>query len=140
MIDQGDDLSSGESKNPGLVMDLLDKEAWRFGWERRLTTLTVGLIFMFYVALLGFIFIGNFRVSAGADYFFVSLKPHTTADIPVIVALSTVPTLLLIALLRYFHHRPKTDSDDSQTQIPISLEAAKELIKATSDALKPGGS
>lgn len=140
MIDQGDDLASGESKNPGLVMDYLDKEAWRFGWERRLTNYTVWLIFIFYIALLGFVFLGNIRISAGAYYFFISFKPHTTADIPIIAALSTVPTLLLIALLRYFHHRPKADSEDSQSQLPISLEAAKELIKATSDAIKPGGS
>lgn len=136
MSDVGDDLASGESQDEGLINDYLTKEAWRFAWEKRLTKYTVRLIFIFYIALLGYIFFGNIRLSMGAWYFFVSLKPHSTGDIPIIVSLSTVPTLLLIALLRYFHHRPKPSEDDDLTPIPLSVEAAKELIKATSEAIK----
>lgn len=57
-----------------------------------------------------------------------------------IVSLSTVPTLLLIALLKYFHHRPKPEQDEPQTALPISVEAAKEIIKATTDAMKGSNS
>ncbi|ATP43175.1 hypothetical protein PZ739_03355 [Pseudomonas kermanshahensis] len=136
MTDTSDDLSLGEAENTGLVSDYLRRESWRFRWEKRLTTVTVALVIIFYLALLGFVFLGNIRISAGAWYFFTSVKPHSTGDIPIIVALSTVPTLLLIALLRYFHHRPKPEQDDSQAPLPISVEAAKEIIKATTDAMK----
>lgn len=136
MTESSDDLASGESTHPGLVKELLSKEAWRFRWEKRLTNVTVGLILLFYLSLLGFVFFGNVRVSIGAWYFFGSVRPHSTGDIPIIVSLSTVPTLLLIALLRYFHHRPKSDQDDIQAPLPISVEAAKEIIKATTDAMK----
>ena len=136
MTDASDDLASGEAKNPGLIGDFLRKEAWRFRWEKRLTNVTVCLIIIFYLSLLGFVFFGNIRVTVGAWYFFSSVRPHTTGDIPIIVSLSTVPTLLLIALLRYFHHRPKPEQDDIQAPLPISVEAAKEIIKATTDAMK----
>ncbi|WP_339506586.1 hypothetical protein [Pseudomonas sp. EA_15y_Pfl1_P102] len=136
MIDTSDDLAGGEADNPGLISDYLRREAWRFRWEKRLTNVTVGLIILFYVSLLGFVFLGNIRVSAGAWYFFNAVRPHSTGDIPIIVSLSTVPTLLLIALLRYFHHRPKSEQDDIQAPLPISVEAAKEIIKATTDAMK----
>lgn len=131
-----DDLSLGEAENQGLISDYLRRESWRFRWEKRLTNVTVGLVVIFYLALLGFVFLGNVRVSVGLWYFFASVRPHSTGDIPIIVSLSTVPTLLLIALLRYFHHRPKSDQDDLQAPLPISVEAAKEIIKATTDAMK----
>lgn len=136
MSEQGDDLAGGESQDADLVKDLLSREAWRFRWEKRLTNVTVALILIFYVSLLGFVFLGNIRVTVSAWYFFSSVRPHTTGDIPIIIALSSVPTLLLVALLRYFHHRPKSDSDEGQTPLPISVEAAKEIIKATTDAMK----
>lgn len=136
MTDSSDDLAGGEAENPGLIRDYLSKEAWRFRWEKRLTTVTVALILLFYLSLLGFVFFGNVRISVGAWYFFGSVRPHSTGDIPIIVSLSTVPTLLLIALLRYFHHRPKLDQDEVQAPLPISVEAAKEIIKATTDAMK----
>lgn len=136
MTNASDDLASGEAENPGLIGDFLRKEAWRFRWEKRLTNVTVCLIIIFYLSLLGFVFFGNIRVTIGAWYFFSSVRPHTTGDIPIIVSLSTVPTLLLIALLRYFHHRPKPEQDDIQAPLPISVEAAKEIIKATTDAMK----
>ncbi|MFK8400046.1 hypothetical protein M2D07_016205 [Pseudomonas sp. BGr12] len=136
MSEASDDLSLGEADNPGLISDYLRKEAWRFRWEKRLTNVTVGLVVVFYLALLGFVFFGNIRVSAGLWYFFAAVRPHTTGDIPIIVSLSSVPTLLLIALLRYFHHRPKSEQDDPQAPLPISVEAAKEIIKATTDAMK----
>ncbi|MBA1294821.1 hypothetical protein G7025_15805 [Pseudomonas lurida] len=136
MIDSSDDLSGGEADNPGLISDYLRREAWRFRWEKRLTNVTVALILLFYLALLGFVFLGNIRISAGVWYFFAAVRPHSAGDIPIIVSLSTVPTLLLIALLRYFHHRPKADQDDLQAPLPISVEAAKAIIKATTDAMK----
>ncbi|AVD91083.1 hypothetical protein C4Q27_00840 [Pseudomonas sp. SWI36] len=136
MTGTSDDLAGGEAENPGLISDYLKKEAWRFRWEKRLTNVTVGLVIVFYLALLGFVFFGNIRFTMGFWYFFASVRPHTTGDIPIIVSLSTVPTLLLIALLRYFHHRPKPEQDDPQAPLPISVEAAKEIIKATTDAMK----
>ncbi|AXQ46724.1 hypothetical protein ACTORR_17785 [Pseudomonas sp. SAR267] len=136
MTGTSDDLSQGEADNVGLVSDYLKRESWRFRWEKRLTNVTVALVITFYIALLGFVFLGNIRLTVGTWYFFTSVKPHSTGDIPIIVALSTVPTLLLIALLRYFHHRPKPEQDDAQAPLPISVEAAKEIIKATTDAMK----
>ncbi len=136
MSDLSDDLASGEASDLGLVKDLLNKDGWRFRWEKRLTNVTVGLILLFYISLLGFVFLGNIRVSIGAWYFFASVRPHTTGDIPIIVSLSTVPTLLLIALLRYFHHRPKPEQDDDQGPLPLSAEMMKEVIKATADAVR----
>lgn len=136
MIDTSDDLSGGEAENLGLISDYLKKEAWRFRWEKRLTTVTVGLVIVFYLALLGFVFFGNIRVTTGFWYFFASVRPHTTGDIPIVVSLSTVPTLLLIALLRYFHHRPKPEQDDDQGPLPLSAEMMKEVIKATADAVR----
>ncbi|MBK5005531.1 hypothetical protein [Pseudomonas sp. S32] len=136
MTSTSDDLSLGEADNAGLVSDYLRRESWRFRWEKRLTTVTVVLVIIFYVALLGFVFLGNIRISLGSWYLFTSIRPHATGDVPIIVALSTVPTLLLIALLRYFHHRPKPEQDDAQAPLPISVEAAREIIKATTDAMK----
>ncbi|WP_028631752.1 hypothetical protein [Pseudomonas parafulva] len=136
MTSTSDDLSLGEADNAGIVSDYLRRESWRFRWEKRLTTVTVVLVIIFYVALLGFVFLGNIRISLGSWYLFTSIRPHATGDVPIIVALSTVPTLLLIALLRYFHHRPKPEQDDAQAPLPISVEAAREIIKATTDAMK----
>lgn len=136
MSDTSDDLAGGEAENPGLISDYLRKEAWRFRWEKRLTNVTVGLVIVFYVALLLFVFIGNIRITAGFWYFFASVRPHTTGDIPIVVSLSTVPTLLLIALLRYFHHRPKPDAEEDLAPLPLSAEMMKEVIKATADAVK----
>ncbi|UZJ58197.1 hypothetical protein OKW98_16470 [Pseudomonas sp. KU26590] len=136
MIDNSDDLAGGEVENPGLISDYLRKEAWRFRWEKRLTTVTIVLVLVFYLALLAFVFIGNIRVTVGFWYFFSSVRPHTTGDIPIVVSLSTVPTLLLIALLRYFHHRPKPEQDDDLAPLPLSAEMMKEVIKATADAVK----
>ncbi|MGE8045866.1 hypothetical protein ACQKO6_16900 [Pseudomonas monteilii] len=42
-------------------------------------------------------------------------------DIPIVVSLSTVAILLLIVLLRYFHHRPKPEQDEPQAALPIRL-------------------
>lgn len=136
MSDHDGNLADGEARDAGEVLQALTKSAWLFRWERRLTVVTTALILLFYLALLGFVFLGNFRLSVGSGYFFTSFRPHTTGDIPIIVALSTIPTLLLIALLRYFHFRPKQAAEDNQTSLPLSIEAARELIKATSDAMK----
>jgi len=62
MMGTSDDLAGGEADNPGLISDYLRRESWRFRWEKRLTTVTVVLILLFYVALLGFVFLGNIRV------------------------------------------------------------------------------
>lgn len=136
MNDHEGNLADGEARSPGAVTQALEKQAWLFRWERRLTVITTSLILLFYLVLIGFVFLGNFRLTVGSGYFFTSFRPHTTGDIPIIVALSTIPTLLLIALLRYFHYRPRQASEDNQTPLPISVEAARELIKTTTDAMK----
>jgi hypothetical protein len=123
------DLSAGDADDKDIRL-LLKKDAWLFRWERRLTRFTLCLIAAFYICLLAFIFIGHFRFTWGSDYWFVSSRPHLVSDIPIIVALSTVPTLLLIALLRYFHHRDGKKGDDDISPIPMSAQALAEILKA----------
>lgn len=130
MSEDGEDLA-GESTSPrdaSVVTAILTKEAWQFQWEKRLTWLTAGLIAVFYICLLIFIFAGHFRLIVGDDYWFFSSKPHLASDIPIIVALSTVPTVLLIGLLRYFHHRERK-GDDDQSVIPLSAQVLRDLLK-----------
>lgn len=129
MRDDEYDLSAGEADDKD-VRSLLKKDAWLYKWERRLTIFTLCLVGVFYFCLLAFIFIGHFRFTMGTDYWFFSSKPHLVSDIPIIVALSTVPTLLLIALLRYFHHRDGRKNDDESSTIPMSAKALSELFKA----------
>ncbi len=128
MSDQGSDLSDGESTvNPKALKRYLGREIWRHQWERGLAILALCVSLFFYTVLIGFIFLGHFRFVSGPGYWIFSSKPHVVTDVPIIIALSTIPTILLIALLRYFHHRDKP-SDDSESLVPPSLQVAKEVM------------
>ncbi|WP_313308774.1 hypothetical protein [Stutzerimonas nitrititolerans] len=133
MTEDAGNLADGEARDPAKVLGVLAKEVWLFRWEKRLTYMSLGIVALFYAVLLGFIFFGHVRMCAGGGMFFFESKPHTVADIPVIVALSTVPTLILIALLRYFHHREKKESEEP---LPLSAQAAIELVKAVNSGNK----
>ncbi|GGC91811.1 hypothetical protein GCM10007418_09300 [Halopseudomonas salina] len=141
MIERGEDLAgsaeqvlAGEETKD--VAATLDTKAWRFKWERRLTWVTLGVVALFYAALLGFIFIGPFRLTIGPGFHFFAARSLGMADIPVIIALSTVPTLLLIALLRYFHHHDNLQSEGTET-FPISVQAMREIFKGIDTTPKP---
>ncbi|AMS20681.1 hypothetical protein AYK59_11245 [Pseudomonas synxantha] len=128
MSQEGEDLSAGESSINSKMLDrYLKKEIWRYSWEQGLAKLAICLILGFYTVLLGFIFLGHFRLVIGKWYFFLSTKPHVVTDVPIILALSSIPTILLIALLRYFHHREKSGID-SDTPLPLSLQSSKDLM------------
>lgn len=132
-----DDFSAGEIniKSRRNVNFALEKERWRFGWEKKLTIFVVIAVAVFYSSLLLFITIGHFRMTVGSGYYFFSTKPHAITDIPVIVALSTIPTVILIALLRYFHYREKK-ADGDETSLGPSADAIKEIAKAVSEIAK----
>lgn len=133
MTEDVGNLADGEARDPENALAILTKEAWLFRWEKRLTYLSLGVVGLFYLVLLGFIFLGHVRICVGGGVFFFESKPHVVADIPVIVALSTVPTLILIALLRYFHHREKKESEEP---LPLSAQTAIELVKAVNSGNK----
>lgn len=135
----GDDipnLADGDARDFGLAQRTLQSEKWRSDWQKIVTVLASVVIVVFYFALLGFVFFGNGRMTVGQDYWFVSFRPHTTSDIPIVVTLAAVPTLLLVALLRYFNHRPKATDDDLAPTGSASLDLAKELLKSAVDLIK----
>ncbi len=132
MTDAGpDDLSGGDvaQSEKSDIRGLLEREVWRYRWEQRLTYITLGLIAVFYISLLVFLFVGQFRLTIGNDYWFFATKSHLATDIPIIVALSTIPTLLLIALLKYFHYRERK-GDDEDASLPIGVQALREIVKS----------
>ena len=129
MTQDGEGLAGGKSSlDEDLLSRYLRKELWRYKWEQGLAKLALGLALSFYALLIGFIFLGNGRIAAGTWYFVVSSKPHTVNDIPIILALASIPTILLIALLRYFHHRDKP-LDAQETLLPTSLQTAKDVME-----------
>ncbi|WP_431145058.1 hypothetical protein [Pseudomonas alvandae] len=129
-------LADGSARDFDLVHRTLKAERWRADWQRRVTILTVCVVVVFYVALLGFVFFGNGRITVGENYWFLSLRPHTTADIPIVVSLAAVPTILLVALLRFFNHRAKEPEDEFGTTGSASLDLAKELVKSAVELTK----
>lgn len=133
MSQEGKDLSQDESAiSDQALANYLQRDIWRHEWERGLAKLAIGLSLAFYTFLIGFIFLGHFRLSVGTDYFFFATKPHAVTDVPVILALSSIPTILIIALLRYFHQRDKSpESDDSLT--PLSVQTAKDILDLTKE-------
>lgn len=134
--DESNNLADGDARDFGLARRTLDTEKWRSDWQRKITILAAVVIVVFYISLLCFVFIGNGRIIVGADYWFVSLRPHTTADIPIVVSLAAVPTLLLIALLRYFNHRTREPEEDGLSTGSATLDLAKELVKAAVELTK----
>jgi hypothetical protein len=134
--DDINNLADGDARDFSLARRTLDAEKWRSDWQRIITILASVVIVVFYAALLGFVFFGNGRMTFGEHYWFVSFRPHTTADIPIVVSLAAVPTLLLIALLRYFNHRPKETEDELTPSGSASLDLAKELLKTAVDLIK----
>lgn len=123
----GTDLSAGESSiDQRRLQAWLDKEIWRHQWEKGLAVLAVALVLIFYIMLLGFIFVGHFRLVIGESYWHLSTKPHLVTDVPIIIALASVPTIILIALLRYFHYRDKPNLEDAP--LPLSLQSTKDVI------------
>lgn len=129
MNQDGEGLAGGKSSlDENLLSRYLKKELWRFKWEQGLAKLALVLALSFYVLLIGFIFLGNGRIAVGTWYFVVSFKSHTVTDVPIILALASIPTILLIALLRYFHHRDKP-SDAQETLLPPSLQTAKDVME-----------
>lgn len=134
--DDENNLADGEARDFTLTARTLDAERWRSTWQKIITVIAVVVVVIFYLALLGFVFFGNGRITVGENYWFVSMRPHTTADIPIVVSLAAVPTLLLIALLRYFNHRDKVSDDDGATTGSASLDLAKELVKAAVELTK----
>jgi hypothetical protein len=134
--DESNNLADGDARDFSLSRRTLEAEKWRADWQRIVTILAAAVIVIFYIALLGFVFFGNGRITVGEGYFFASFRPHTTADIPIVVSLAAVPTLLLVALLRYFNHRPKGDSDEFIPTGSASLDLAKELLKSAVDLIK----
>lgn len=135
--DDSSNLADGDARDFSLANRTLETEKWRSDWQRIVTILASIVIVIFYIALLGFVFFGNGRMTVGEHYWFVSFRPHTTADIPIVVTLAAVPTLLLVALLRYFNHRPKAADDDLAPTGSASLDLAKELLKSAVELVKP---
>jgi len=128
MSEEDGGLAGGESSiNENLLSRYLEKELWRFKWEQGLAKLALGLALFFYSLLVAFILIEKGRIAMGKWYFVASFKSHTVTDLPIILALASIPTILLIALLRYFHHRDKP-SEAQETLLPASLQTAKDVM------------
>ncbi|WP_275628992.1 hypothetical protein [Pseudomonas sp. 273] len=129
--DQG--LAEGESSvDPRILQNYLRKEIWRFEWEQKLARRAMQLVGFFYLMLVGFIFLGNGRFVFGKWYVVLSFKSHAATDIPIILALASIPTVLLIALMRYFHHREKA-SEGQDSPLPLSMQTAKDLLDIMKD-------
>lgn len=127
MSDEANGLAGGESQSdPAAVDRYLQRQLWKHEWERGLAKLALCLIIGFYALLVGFIFFGNGRIVVGLWYVVISFKPHGVADVPIILALASIPTILMIALLRYFHHNGGSDGKD-ESLLPLSAQAAKDV-------------
>ncbi|WP_313105024.1 hypothetical protein [Stutzerimonas nitrititolerans] len=127
MSDEANGLADGESQiDPSAFGRYIERQIWKHEWERRLARLALCLVIGFYVLLVGFIFLGNGRIVVGLWYIVVSFKPHGVADVPIILALASIPTILMIALLRYFHHNGGSDSK-GESLLPLSAQAAKDV-------------
>lgn len=133
-----DDLLSGESKSALDVKFALEKEWWRFRWAQRLTVLTVTVIAGFYLLLVAFILCRHFTLTFGTGYWFFSTSAFQLTDTPVLFVLTTVPTLLLIAALKYFHGSEKTPQPSEPIPLPLNGQMLAEVIKAAGSIAKPG--
>lgn len=97
------DISGGSptDKQKNLINSKLKWEHWKFQWTNALSMFVLGVAFVYFIALLVYIF----------------CREHTSyAGIPVILALSSIPTILTIALMRYFHDNGKSDNKIEMTQ------------------------
>lgn len=129
-------MSAGEvpDRNQAVTNELLRRERHRTTITRWLGWISIVLVVVFYLCLLYFLFWGGLRheawiwsVTDGARF--------ALSDLPDIVVLSMVPTLILITLLRHYRVQPagqesKDDKDDSVS--PLAMQLCKELIKESS--------
>lgn len=132
-----DDLLGGESSFAEEVGFALDKERWRFLWAQRLTLVVIGVIAIFYLLLVVFILCRHFTLTVGTGYWFFSTSPFRLTDTPVLFVLTTIPTLLLIAVLKYFHYNEKAKPDAEPSSISLNGQMMTEVIKAVGSVAKP---
>lgn len=108
------DISGGNptDKQIKFINTKLRWEHWKFQWTNALSVFVIGVAFVYFIALLVYIF----------------CREHTSyAGIPVILALSSIPTILTIALMRYFHDNGKSDNKIEMTQPHI--DSAIKLVE-----------
>lgn len=119
---------SGARYTKGLLEDLVARRRWLYV----ITTVAVVFVIVFFVALLYFIFCGSLRNSAWIwsidDGQWLAL-----ADIPIIVALSTIPTLILMALLRHYlakDARKQEEEEGDALSSSLALQVCREALKS----------
>jgi len=98
--------------------------------KKCLVWITIAASFIMLAALLVFVFCVRFCSGE-----------HTLYDIPVILALSAVPTTLLIILIRYYHRRPNDQKEDIAQEhdtiaLTPQLNIAADALKLISDTAK----
>lgn len=110
-----DDLLEGDvsQERRDLLDEELQHERWKRGFAKKLTRGVAALIGIMVLALLCYVF--------GYE--------HELADIPAIVALSAIPTILTIGLMRYFLPRePELPEEDESAQFP-QIEMARQVVQ-----------
>lgn len=112
------DISGGDptDKQIKFINTKLRWEHWKFQWTNALSVFVIGVAFVYFVALLIYIF----------------CREHTSyAGIPVLLALSSIPTILTIALMRYFHDNGKSDNkiELNQPHIDSAIKLVEQVNK-----------
>lgn len=131
-IESSEDMAGGavSPASNTLTSLLVKRERWRHRWAVGLAWLSVAIVVLFYCCLLVFIFCGHLWFSFALQNPRVFSMPHTLAEAPIILALSTIPTLILIALLRFFHVNDRKKEEDAGVQSPVLVQACRELLSA----------
>lgn len=128
------DLSAGEvpSQDRKVTNEILKREQRRNAITYCLAWISIVLVLLFYGCLLCFLFWGGLRneawiwsVTDGARF--------ALSDLPIIVVLSTVPTLILITMLRHYRvqnsERESVDTKDDAMS-PLTVQLCREVVKA----------
>lgn len=131
-MEASEDLAGGEvaPRTRQVTSKVLEKEVARQWWATFLSWLTVAIVVVFYACLLLFIFCGHIWGMAGWPGPLACSAPHTLVEMPIILVLSTIPTLLLIALLRHYHSdTKKSDGNPRMEASPLAVQLFKEAIR-----------
>lgn len=129
----GNDMSGDEvpEKDVRYARRVLEDQVWRRRWVNVITGIAVTFVIVFFSALLYFIFSGSLR-NASWIWSVADGPWFALADIPIIVALSTIPTLILMALLRHYHpgDESRKHAEEDAVSSSLALQVCREALKS----------
>lgn len=114
------DISGGEStpEERKVAKTALDWDHWKFQWTNWLTMGVTGVAAVYFVAFLAYALWGD----------------HELPDIPVIIALASIPTILTVSLMRFFHSNGKDES--SEMPGPTQIEMIAKIVDMVISKIK----